>query len=213
MRHRLVLLATLAAAATCACSQDLLNSERAASLISGTDGFKREAYFTIQTDAPMQSAFECLARAEIERMPLHRFAIERGWVRYEARKASLGFGKTASCPAMALTPIGQAASATWTRGRVAAAPEGVAWAVPIGRREFVGATRLTTSPDESTQVEFDWKWAPNDAGMGLRQSVERANLFFDQKRTGRASCRRFDEGWRCEVALWTSPADAGEFQP
>lgn len=212
MRHRLAL-TMLAAAATCACSQDTLSSQRAANLIAGSDGFKREAHFTIQTDAPMQSAFECLAQAEVERVPLHQFAVERGWVRYEARNANLGFGKTASCPAIALTAAGQAASATWTRGRVAAAPEGVAWSVPIGRREFVGAPKLTTAPDESTQVEFDWKWAPNDAGIALRQSVERANLFFDQTRTGRASCRRFDEGWRCELALWTSPADAGEFQP
>ena len=212
MRHRLVLAMT-AAAAIFGCSQDTLDSERAADLIANSDGFKREAHFTIQTDAPMQSAFECLAQVEIERMPLHRFAVERGWVQYEARNARLGFGKTVSCPALALTPAGQAASATWTRGRVASAPEGVAWSVPIGRREFVGAPRLTTAPDESTHVEFDWRWAPNDAGMALRQSVERANLFFDQKRTGRASCRRFDKGWRCELALWTSPADAGEFQP
>ena len=212
MRHRHALV-MLAAVATCACSQETLNSERAASLITETDGFKREAHFTIQTDAPMQSAFECLAQAEVERMPLHRFAMERGWVRSETRKARLGFGKTASCPAMALTPAGQAASAAWTRGRVAAAPEGVAWSVPIGRREFVGAPKLTTAPDQSTQLDFDWKWAPNDAGMALRQSLVQANLFFDQKRAGRASCRRFDEGWRCELALWTSPADAGEFRP
>lgn len=212
MRHRLAL-TMLAAAAACACSQDTLNSERAASLISGTDGFKREAHFTIQADTPMQSAFECLAQAEVERMPLHRFAAARGWVQYEGRNASFGFGKTASCPALELTPTGQAASAAWTRGRVASAPEGVAWSVPIGRRELIGAPRLTTASDESVQVEFDWKWAPNDTGLALRQAVERASFLFDQKRTGRASCRRFDEGWRCELALWTSSADAGEFQP
>lgn len=211
MRHRLALVVLVAV--TCACSQDTLSSERAAKLIADSDGFKREARFTINTDAPMQTAFACVAQAEVERMPLYRFAAQRGWVRYEARNASFGFGKTASCPALALAPAGQAASAAWTRGRVASAPEGVAWSVPIGRREFVGVPRLTTTSDESVQVEFDWKWAPNDAGMGLRQSVEQANLFFDQKRTGRASCRRFDEGWRCELALSTSPADAGEFQP
>src|SRR5688572_25383180 len=126
MRHRLALV-MLAAAATCVCSRDTMNSERAANLISETDEFNREAHFNIQTGAPMQSAFECLAQAQVERMPLHRFAVERGWVRYEARNASIGFGKTASCPAIALTPAGQAASATWTKGRVAAAPEGVAW--------------------------------------------------------------------------------------
>lgn len=211
MRHRLALVVLVAV--TCACSQDTLSSERAANLIADSDRFKRQAHISIQTDAPMQSAFECLAQAEVEGMPLHRFAVERGWVRYEPRNARLGFGKTASCPGMVLTPAGQAASATWTRGRVAAASEGVAWSVPIGRREFVAAPKLMTAPDESTQVEFDWKWTPNDVGMAMRKSVERANLFFDQKRTGHASCRRFDEGWRCELALWTSPADAGEFQP
>ena len=211
MRHRVALVVFVSV--TCACAQDTLSSERAASLITSADRFKGEAHFTIQTDTPMQSALECLAQAEVERMPLHRFAVERGWVRNETRNASLGFGKTASCPAMALTPTGQAASAAWTRGRVAAAPEGVAWSVPIGRREFVGAPKLTPASDESVQAEFDWKWTPNDTGIALRQSVERASLFFDQKRTGRASCRRFDDGWRCELALWTSPADAGEFQP
>ena len=213
MRRPLALV-MLAAAAACACSQDGLNSERAANLIADTDGFKREAHFTLQTDAPMQSAFDCLSQTEVERLPLHRFAMERGWVRFEARNASLGFGKTASCPAIALTDAGQAASATWSRGRVASAPEGVAWSVPIGRREFVGGVpRLTTVADESTQVEFDWTWTPNDAGVALRKSVDRANLFFDQKRTGRASCRRVGEEWRCQLALWTSPEDAGEFQP
>ena len=212
MRHRLALV-TLAATAICACSQATLNSDRAASLITGTDGFKREAHFTIQTDAPLQSAFKCLTQAEVERMALHRFVLERGWVRYEARDAILGFGKTASCPAIALTATGEAASATWTRGRVASSPEGVAWSVPIGRRELIGVTRLTTAADGSTQVEFDWKWTPNDTGMALRTSIDGANLFFDQRRTGRASCRRFDEDWRCQLALWTSPEDAGEFQP
>ena len=212
MRHRLAL-ATLAAAVACACSRDTLTSERAANLIADSDGFKGGAHFSIQTDAPIQSAFTCVDQAEVERRPLLRFAAERGWVRYEVRAASLGFGKTASCPAVALTPTGQAASASWTRGHVASAPEGVAWSVPIGKRELIGAPRLTTVSDESVQVEFDWNWTPNDTGLALRQAVERANLFFDQKRTGRASCRRFDEGWRCELALWTSPADAGEFQP
>jgi hypothetical protein len=212
MRHRLALV-MLAATANCACSQRTLSSERAASLITGTDGFKREAHITIQTDAPLQSAFKCLTQAEVERIPLHRFAVERGWVRYEARDAILGFGKTASCPAITLTSSGEAASATWTRGRVASSPQGVAWSVPIGRREFISVTGLTTAPDESTQVEFNWKWTPNDAGMALRKSIQGANLFFDQRRTGRASCRRLDQDWRCQLALWTSPDDAGEFRP
>jgi hypothetical protein len=212
MRYRLAL-TMFVAAATWACSRQTLTSERAANLIADSDGFKREAHFTIQTDAPMQSAFACVAQAEVERMPLHRFADERGWVRVEARNASLGFGKAASCPALALTPTGQAASATWTRGRVASAPEGVAWSVPIGRRELIGAPRLTKSADESTQADFDWKWAPNDTGTALQQSVEQATRFFEQGRTGRASCRRFDDGWRCQLALWSSPADAGEFRP
>ena len=68
MRRRLASL-MFAAAATWACSQDTLNPDRAASLISGTEGFKSEAHFTIHTDAPMQSAFECLAQAAVERMP------------------------------------------------------------------------------------------------------------------------------------------------
>ena len=211
MAQRLTL--TLLVAGTCACSQDTLNPERALSLISATDGFNREAHFAIQADAPMQSALECLDRAIVESMPLNRFAERRGWVRYEARNARLGFGKTASCPAVTLTAAGQAASAAWTRGRVAHAPEGTAWSVPIGRREFVGLPRLTMSPNESAQVDFEWKWAPNDIGTALHQSVEQANAFFDKRRSGRASCRQFEDGWRCELALWKSADDAGEFKP
>jgi hypothetical protein len=212
MRHRLALV-MLAAAANCACSQARLSSEHAATLITTTDSFNREAHFTIQTDAPLQSASKCLTQPEVERMPLNRFAVERGWVRYETRDAILGFGKTASCPAITLTPTGLGASATWTRGHVASSSQGVAWSVPIGRREFIGVTKLTMAPDESTQVEFEWKWTPNDAGVALRKSIDGANLFFDQRRTGRTSCRRFDEDWRCQLALWTSQADAGEFRP
>jgi len=212
MRDRLALI-ILTAAANCACSQGTLTSERAASLITGADGFKREAHFTIQTGVPLQSAFRCLARAEVEQMPLNQFAAERGWVRYEAREAILGFGKSASCPAITLTPTGEAASATWTRGRVASSSDGTAWGIPIGRRELLAVTDVTTAPDESTQVKFDWQWMPNETGTALRSSVARGNLFFDQRRTGRASCRRTDGEWRCELAAWTSPADAGEFQP
>ena len=176
-----------------------MTAERAASLIAALDGFKREAHFTIRTGVPLQSAFKCLSQPEVERLPLNRFAVERGWVRYEARAAILGFGAKASCPAMTLTPAGEAAAATWTPKRVASS-EGAAWAVPIGRREVVGVTGLTTEADESTQVEFDWKWTPNETGTALRKSVAKANLFFDQARTGRASCRRTNEGWRCQLA-------------
>jgi hypothetical protein len=203
----------LAAAVAWACSQDTLSSERAANLITDGDGFKREAHFTIQTNAPMQSAFKCLSQAEAESLPLHRFAVQRGWTRYDTRNASLGFGKTATCPALALTPTGQAASTAWTQGNVASAPQAVAWSIPIGRRELIGMPRLTKSADESMQAEFDWKWTPNDTGLALQKSVEQARRFFEQGRTGRASCRRLEESWRCQLALWTSPADAGEFKP
>ena len=39
-------------------------------------------------------------------------------MRYETREALLGFGTKSSCPAMVLTPAGEAASAAWRRGRV-----------------------------------------------------------------------------------------------
>lgn len=212
MRERLALI-ILIAATNSACSQGTLSSDRAASLIMGTEGFKREAHFAIQTGVPLQSAFKCLARAEVERMPLNQFAAGRGWVRYEARETTLGFGTAASCPTIVLTPTGQAASAAWTRRSVASSADGSAWAVPIGRRELLAVTNVSTAPDESMQVEFDWKWMPNDTGAALRNSVARANVFFDQRRTSRASCRRTDGEWHCQLAAWTSPANVGEFQP
>jgi hypothetical protein len=150
----------------------------------------------------------------VQRAPLNQFAVERGWVRYEVRDAVVGFGAKASCPAISLTPQGEAASATWTRGRVPS-NEGVAWAIPIGRREVLAVRELKAAPDGSTQVEFDWKWIPNQTGAALRSAVDKANPFFDQPRIGRASCRRADDGWECRLPTgWTTPADAqGEFQP
>lgn len=64
-----------------ACSERALTPERAASLISDLDQFKREAQFRIQKGVPLRSAFKCLGEAEIQRAPLIRFGLERGWVR------------------------------------------------------------------------------------------------------------------------------------
>jgi hypothetical protein len=212
LRHRLGLV-LLAAAASVACSEPTFGSDRAASLITGLDQFKREAHFTIHTGVPLQSAFQCISQAEVDRTPLNQFLVERGWVRYETREAILGFGTKASCPAIALTPAGEAASAQWIRGR-GASSEGTAWAVPIGRRELLGVTGLTTAPDGSAQVEFDWKWTPNETGTALRKSVRNANVFFDQAKKGRATCRQSDDGWQCQLGMWMTPADAlGEFPP
>lgn len=199
----------LGATVSFGCSERTLDSDRAARLISDLDQFKREAHFTIQTGVPFQSAFRCQSQAAVASMPLNRFAVERGWVRYEAREALLGFGTKTSCPALALTATGEAASARWNRGRVAAASvDGAAWAIPIGGRELLAVTKLTTAPDESTQVEFDWKWTPNETGTALRESLPKAGALFDQTRKGRASCRRSDNGWRCQLGMWTTPADA-----
>lgn len=211
MRHRV--LSLLIAATSIACSEKTLSPERAASLIAGLEGFKRDAHVAIHVGVPFRSVSRCLGQAEVERMPLNRFVVDRGWVRYEMREAIVGLGMKASCPALAMTPTGEAASAQWSRGR-AARNEGAAWAVPIGRREILGVTRLTTAPDESIQAEFDWKWTPHETGKALETAVPNAKAFFGETRKGRASCRRSDEGWRCQLGMWTTPADVlGEFSP
>lgn len=193
------------------CSDGALTEDTAAKLISEADGFKREAHFLIRTDVPLQSAFRCLSREEVELAPLNRFVMERGWVRYETREAIVGLRTKATCPAIALTSAGNAASAQWTRGR-GDSFQGKAWAVPIGRRELVGVTKVAGGPDGSTQVEFDWKWTPNETGTALRQSVPKADVFFDQTRKGRASCRHENDAWRCALGMWMTPADGlGEF--
>src|SRR5687768_11229013 len=143
MRDRIGLL-LLAATTTIACSERTLSRERAASLIGDLEQFKREARVTIRTGVPIQTAFKCESQADVEREPVNRFVVDRGWVRYETREAILGFGTKSSCPAMTLTPAGEAASAQWTRGPVASG-QGTAWGIPIGRREFVGVTALTTA--------------------------------------------------------------------
>lgn len=213
MRHRLAL-PLLVAIATGACSERTLSAERATSLISALDGFKREAHFTIHTGVPLRSAFNCLTQAEVERAPLNQFAVSQRWTRYETREANFGLGGKATCPAMTLTPAGEGVSATWSRGRVAS-NEGVEWAVPIGRRELVGIKALKAAPAGSTQVEFEWMWTPNETGVALRRAVAKAPPFFDQPRSGRALCRRSDDGWQCRLpSAWTTPADiSGEFQP
>ena len=200
----------LVASMSLACSEGPLTPDSAATLISAIDGFKREAHFRIETGVPLQSAFSCYTQAEVERTPVNQFVAERGWVRYEPREAVIGFGTKASCPAMALTPAGEAASAQWGRGRIAS-NEGTAWTVPIGRRELVGVPEVATAPDGSARVEFDWKWVPNETGAALRSSVPQANVFFDQTRNGRASCRREDNQWQCVLGMWTTAADVGEF--
>jgi len=121
-------------------------------------------------------------------------------------------GRELGCPAVSLTAAGSAASARWTAGRDGSA-EGKSWAVPIGRRELVAVTKLANGPDGSTQVEFDWKWTANETGAALRQSVPKADAFFNQTRKGSASCRRENETWRCVLGMWMTPADGvGEFR-
>lgn len=196
-----------------ACGQRALNRAHAATLIKALDDFARKPYFWLQTDTPFRSLFRCETQAEVERAPLNPFLIARGWVRYEMRSTIIGFGTKVTCPAFALTPAGAAASHTWTRARGSMAGE-TSWAVPIGRRELMAVTGLTPAPDGSTTTEFDWKWEPNDIGTSLRGSISDAERFFDRVRKGRATCRRWDDGWRCRLDTWTTVADAaGEFSP
>lgn len=208
MRYRLgVGVGVLVAAMSLGCSERTLSRDTAARLISTLDGFRREAHFRIVTGVPLQSTFGCYTQAEVERTPLNQFVAERGWVRYEPREAVIGFGTKASCPAMALTPAGEAASAQWISGRVVS-NQGTAWEVPIGQREFLTVTEVATAPDGSTQLEFDWKWVPNETGTALRSSVPQADVFFDQMRKGRAACRRGGNDWQCQLGMWMTPADA-----
>lgn len=195
-----------------ACSDRSFNTDRAADAIRELDQFKREAHFTIRTDTPLQTAFRCETRADVERVPINQFVVERGWVNYGTRAADLGFGAKAVCPAMLLTAAGQTASAGWRRGRVATG-QGTAWGIPIARRQIVRVTALTTDADEAARVEFDWRWVPNETGSALRTlKLSQTDAFFDQVKKGRASCRQSDRVWQCQLAMWTTPADAGEFQ-
>jgi hypothetical protein len=190
-----------------ACSDGLLTPERAGKQIAGLEEFKREAHFTLRVNTPFQSAFKCLSELEVASVPINRFVVDRGWGRYEQRDGNFGFGTKASCPAMALTPSGEKASAGWRREQNGG---GTIWAVPIGQRELVGVTRAITSSEGPTQADFDfyWKWAPNETGSALRQSVPSANALFEATRKDRAWCRRLNEEWWCQLAMWTSAADA-----
>ena len=209
MKYSTALL-SLAALVNFACSDGALTAKQAGDRIGELDEFKREAHFTLRVDTPLQSAFKCFSEAEAANVPINRFVVDRGWARYERRDGNFGFGTTASCPAIGLTPSGEKASAGWRRERTGL---GTLWAVPIGQRELVTVTNLTRSSEGSTQAEFDWKWVPNETGSALRQSVPSAQTFFDATRKGRASCRRLDDGWRCQLGMWTTPADAGDALP
>jgi len=202
---------TLIAVGT-ACSESVTGPDRAKAVISDLEPFQRAARFIIQTEVPLQTAFECLTRAEVERGPLTTFAIRRGWVQIESLEASLGFGVKKACPSLTLTAAGKAASAEWTRHGTGTG-NGVAWAVPIGRRKLASVTNFTTAPDGAAQVEFSWRWSANDTGNALRAIVPQAADFFSQNRTGRADCGQVTGEWRCQLAMWKTPADAGDFQP
>ena len=135
MRYRIALVLR-AATSSVACSDRTLSAERAARLITALEQFKREAHFTIRTDVPLQSAFKCQSQADVNRTPLNQFGVERGWVRYETREAIVGFGTKTSCPAIALTPAGEAASAQSIRGHDASS-EGTR-----GRSQSAGVSSL-----------------------------------------------------------------------
>jgi hypothetical protein len=206
-------LAVVTLSMTVACGQRALDRERATVLIKDLDGFKGEPFFWIRTNMPFRSTFKCETQAEVERAPLHQFLTRQGWVRYETRSTVVGFDTKVSCPSLTLTPAGDAASARWTKARGSMAGES-SWAVPIGRRELVAVTGLTSAPDGSTSAEFEWRWVANDIGTALRQSIPGADSFFDRTRKGHATCRRYDDGWRCTLGMWPTPADAlGEFAP
>lgn len=211
MSHR-VRFVLLAATISTACSDRALTPERVASLIGELDAFKREARLTIRTGVPFQSAFECQSQADVANVPSNRFLADRGWIRYDTRQGSFGFGTKGRCPAMMLTPEGQAASAQWTQGRIGSG-EGVAWGIPIGRREIVTVSEPTSRPNGSSQLEFEWKWIPNETGRALQASVSTAKAWFEQSRHGRADCVRVNDEFECQLAMWRTPAEAGEFQP
>jgi hypothetical protein len=196
-----------------ACSDRDLSREHAANLIQTVEGFKRQPHFWIRTEMPFRSIFKCETQADVERAPLNQLVVKLGWVRYETRSAVVGFDKKVECPAMTLTSAGKAASAKWERGRGAMGGE-TSWAVPIGRRELVQVTGISPAPDGSRVVEYEWRWVADETGTLLRQTVPAANSFFDQARKARATCRRWDDGWRCQLGMWTTAADGlGEFSP
>lgn len=200
--------AVLVAGIGAACSDATFTVDTAARVLERMESFRRPAHFRIETEVPLQSAFRCQTRAEVERRPLLQFAAQRGWVRYESRDARVGFGARASCPAVALTPAGEAASRLWTKGRTTQG-NGASWAVPVGERKLLRVGEVVTTSEGLARVVFEWRWAPNETGTALRASFPKAQAFFDQQRTGRATCR-FEEEWRCQLGMWTTPVDAGE---
>ena len=96
--------------------------------------------------------------------------------------------------------------AKWERGRGSMMGE-TSWAVPIGHRELVQVTGISPAPDGSRTVEYDWRWVADETGTLLRQSVPAADSFFDRPKKARATCRRWDDGWRCQLGMWTTAAD------
>lgn len=164
-----------------ACSGGITR-DQAARLIAANDSFTTVAHFAILTDAPLVSICTCQKQADLERTPLNRFLVQRGWVRYETRRAIVGLQQTTSCPAIVLTPAGEVASAPWKQ-RPGPTRVGTEWIVPIGRRELVGVTGLTNAPDGSTEVMFDWRWTPNETGTALRTSVPETDRFFQPRTT------------------------------
>jgi len=65
------------------------------------------------------------------------------------------------------------------------------WEIPIAKKSLVEVTGIIGGDKEQAQVEYTWKWVPNELGEklnNLRPSLE--------LQKGRAAFRKYDDGWR-----------------
>ena len=208
-----ILLATVFA--TNACSDRGLSRSRAEQLITSHDTFKAQAFFSFTTEMGFTKgtiASACLGQADVERDPATAMLLKSGWVSIDTRPTAIWIGRQANCPALVLTPKGQEASARW-QSRPTGIGQGWSWSIPIGERKLVEITGLTQGPDGATYAELTWKWNPNSMGEQLQASaLPKAKEFFELTRRGRASCRLWDDGWRCKMDhIGTRFEDAGQF--
>ncbi len=90
--------------------------------------------------------------------------------------------------------------------------------IPTAKKEFISVTGITKTGETDADVEFTYRWLPNELGKALDPSTEefkrlpenlRKNLTevypyavspfiidWGSERQGRAQFRRYDDGWR-----------------
>jgi hypothetical protein len=175
MQNRPILpLLALLLLASCS-PRDFLTRRLAADLISASDQFKTTQEFVLQIGIVSSKNYPS---------PEYLVLQHHGWILAKPSACSPGLVPP-PCWDVLLTPYGVEA----VRSVLPEEQTGKSsLTIPVARRELVGVTGISAL-DNSADVEFTWKWAPeNEVGDALysRDLIYKSTVGF----------RKYDDGWR-----------------